>query len=112
MPTINISNETYEAIKDQLNEDEKIDMSSINDMVDKSFFFRTVTYHLIGKVTKIMGNILMLEKASWIPDSGRFMQCIKEGKLGEVEPVGIAFINLNSLTDFFPWKHRLPTGQK
>jgi hypothetical protein len=78
----------------------------------KSYFFRTVTYHLIGKVAKIEGNFVHLKDASWVADSGRFMQAIKEGNLMEVEPVGDAFLNLDSVTDAFPWAHPLPTEQK
>ena len=109
---IEISNETYERIKSQLLEEEKIDISSFDDLVGKSFFFRTVTYHLVGKVIKRIGMFLQLENASWVADSGRFMNAIKEGKLNEVEPVGTAFVNLESVTDFFPWRHALPEEQK
>lgn len=112
MRTIEISDETYEKIKNQLTEEEKIDIFCYDDFIGHNFFFRTVTYHLIGKVTKRIGRFLQLEKASWVADSGRFMNAIKEGKLNEVEPVGIAFVNLESVTDFFPWKHKLPTEQK
>jgi hypothetical protein len=112
MPVIEVSTETYEKIKAQLGEDERIDVSSYDDLVGKAFFFRTVTYHLVGKVVKRVGNFLQLEKASWIADSGRFMNAIKEAQLTEVEPVGPAFINLEAVTDFFPWRHKLPTEQK
>ena len=112
MRTINISDETWEKIKDQVTQEESVDVSKIEDMVNKSFLFRTVTYHLVGKVKKIFGNFLELENASWVADSGRFMNAIKEGKLDEVEPVGTAFINLQSVTDFFYWKHALPKDQK
>ena len=77
-----------------------------------SYFIRTVTYHLVGKVVKKVGNFLVLKDASWIADSGRFMQAIKEGILDEVEPVGDAIVNMDSITDAFPWKHKLPTEQK
>ena len=109
---IKVSEETYEKIKEQLGEDEKIDISSLDDLVGKKWFFRTVTYHLMGKVVKRMGNFLQLEKASWVADSGRFMNFIKNGDLNEVEPVGTAFINMSTVTDFFPWKHDLPKNQK
>ena len=79
-------------------------------------FVRTVTYHLVGKsegVEVVEGvSFLKLSEASWVADSGRFMNAIKEGKLNEVEPVGEAFVNLASITDAFPWKHDLPTSQK
>lgn len=112
MKTLNISDETYELIKGQLCQEEKVDFSSLDDLVGKKWFFRTVTYHLVGKVIKIVGNFLVLENASWIADSGRFMNALKEGTLNEVEPCGVAFINISSLVDFFPWNHELPKNQK
>lgn len=110
--TIEVSDETYEKIKLQIGEDSYKDITSLQDMVGEKFFFRTVTYHLTGRVKKVMGSILELENAAWIADSGRFMQTIKEGALNEVEPVGRVFISVNSLVDFFPWKHPLPDKQK
>ena len=109
---IQISEETYNSIKDQLAVEERIDLSSLNDLIDKKWFFRTVTYHLVGRVTRLIGNIACLEDASWVADSGRFMNAIKEGTLDEVEPVGIAYVNLSCVTDFFPWVHELPKEQK
>lgn len=112
MPTVEISDETWNKIKDQVLKEGGKEISKLDDMVGEKFFFRTVTYHLTGKVKKVIGNLLELEDAAWIADSGRFMQCIKDGKVNEVEPVGKAFINMNSVTDFFPWKHKLPQEQK
>ena len=109
--TIEISEETYNRLKDQFGEESFKEISNLSDMVGEKFFFRTVTYHLTGRVKKVFGSILELENAAWIADSGRFMQAIKEGKLNEVEPVGRAYININSVTDFFPWKHKLPEQQ-
>lgn len=109
---IEISEETYERIKEQLGEEEVQDISCYEDMIGQSYFFRTVTYHLVGKVTKQVGKFLELKDASWVADSGRFMQAIKKGELKEVEPVGVAFVNLDSVTDFFPWKNKLPKEQK
>ena len=109
--TIEVSEETYEKIKQQLGEESFKDIDSLQDMVGEKYFFRTVTYHLTGRVKKVIGSILELEDAAWIADSGRFMNAIKEGKLKEVEPVGKAYINIQSVTDFFPWKHKLPEKQ-
>jgi hypothetical protein len=110
--TIEVSDETYEKIKQQLGIDVVKDIDNIADMIGNSYFFRTVTYHLVGKVEKQIGKFLQLKDASWVADSGRFMNAIKDGTLSEVEPVGIAFVNLDSVTDFFPWKHKLPVEQK
>ena len=83
MKTISISEETYEAIKGQLEEEEKIDVNSYKDLIGKKLFIRTVTYHLTGKVEKVMGNFLQLSTAAWVADSGRFMQAIENGELKE-----------------------------
>ncbi len=111
MRTIQISEATYEKIKDQLGNDERADISTLDDLIGQKLFIRTVTYHLVGKVVKRMGAFLQLEISSWVADSGRFMNAIKEGKLDEVEPVGTSWVNLSSVVDFFPWKHELPTKQ-
>jgi len=77
-----------------------------------TWFIRTVTYHLVGVVTGRYEHFLTLKDASWVADSGRFTQAIKEGKLSEVEPVGEAVVNLDSIVDAFPWTHPLPMEQK
>jgi hypothetical protein len=110
---IEVSNETWEKIKDVvLKDEESFEINKLDDFVGKKLFIRTVTYHLTGEVVKRIGNFIQLKKAAWIADSGRFMDAIKDGKLSEVEPVGEAWVNLNSITDMFPWKHDLPQIQK
>ncbi len=110
--TLEVSDETYQRIKEQLSDDEQIDISSLDDFVGKKLFIRTVTYHLTGKVSKRIGNFLQLEDAAWIADSGGFMSAIKNGTLDEVEPVNTCWVNLNSVTDMFPWNHALPRDKK
>ena len=113
MKTVTISEETYQKLKEQLLADSDFkEINALEDMVGEKFFFRTLTYHLTGKVKKVIGSILELEDAAWIADYGRFMQCIKDGVLNEVEPVGKAFLNISAVTDFFPWRHKLPQDQK
>jgi len=87
---------------------------SLEDLfVGRSWFFRTVTYHIIGRVTAVIGGkLLLLQEASWVADSGRFSNAIKEGTLNEVEPLGDWAVNIDSCTDFGPWIHALPTEQK
>lgn len=81
-------------------------------VVGSSYFIRTVTYHQVGRVAAIDGPFLILEDASWVADSGRFMQAIKDGNLNEVEPVGDAIVSVGSIVDAFPWVHELPKEQK
>jgi hypothetical protein len=109
--TLEISDETYEKIKDQLLSEDK-EVFNYEDLVGSKYYFRTVTYHSVGEVKKIVGRFAYLKNASWIADSGRFNEAIKNGTLSEVEPVGDAFVNLDTVVDFFPWKHKLPTEVK
>jgi len=110
--TIEISEETYEKIKDQINEEDIFDICSYEQLIGKKIFIRTVTYHLLGKVVKIVGNLVFMKSTVWIADSGRFMQFIKEGKISEYEEVGDWFFNLEAVIDGCEWKHGLPKGQK
>ena len=109
---IEVSDETYEMIKDKLKPEEQVDISSMADLVGKQWFFRTVTYHMVGKAVKLCGKFIQLENASWIADSGRFSQAVKSGDFDEVEPAGICFVNLDTVTDFFPANYKLPDKQK
>jgi len=112
MKTIIISDSTFESIKDQLGQDESIDISSLEELVGKKIFVRTVTYHIVGEVTKVLGQLVFLKNASWIADSGRFADFIKKGEANEVEPVGDWFINFASVVDGGFFKHALPHSQK
>lgn len=112
MRNISISDETYEKIKDQLLEDEGKEIHSFSDMVGGKYFFRTVTYHVLGRVKKQIGQFLELEEASWIPETPRFMNFLKNGELDEVEPTGKHYVNMETVVDFFEWKYKLPKDQK
>ena len=101
---VEVSDEQYEAL---LNDVDAREVKSYQDLVGESYFFRTVTYHLIGEVKQVVGRFVHLKKASIVFDSGNFSTAIKAGTLTEVEYVGEAFVNLDSVTDFFPWKHSL-----
>lgn len=81
--------------------------------VGKAYFIRTVTYFATGRVKAIVGQFLVLDDAAWVADTGRFREAIMKGILNEVEPVEVdMFVNLNSITDAFSWKHKLPREQK
>ena len=91
---------------------EVCEIDCLDDLIGKKFLFRTVTYHMIGKVEKRIGDFLELSTASWLAESARFMNTIKDGMYNELEPVGKAYLNIKSVVDFFPWNHELPTKQK
>jgi hypothetical protein len=111
MKTIQIPDELYEALSDQLS-DVTTDVTVYTDFIGSKLFIRTVTYHLVGKVVAVSGTLIELSDASWVADSGRFMNAIKDGTLQEVEPVGRCWVNANAITDIFPWPHVLPRSQK
>src|ERR1035437_3068677 len=102
---IEMSDELYEKLKEEITIDGGKEVNNYEDLVSGKYYFRTVTYHSVGEVKKIVGRFAYLKNASWIADSGRFNEAIKNGTLNEVEPVGDAFVNLDTVVDFFPWKH-------
>jgi len=117
MPNISVSDETYEKIKDQLKDKpQEMELSQVVDLIGKKWFFRTVTYHLIGEVTGLVSvgecQFAVLKDACWVADSGRFTQAVKDGVLSEVEIMGDWVIQLNTVTDFGPWNHPSPKEQK
>jgi hypothetical protein len=109
---IQVSDEAIEALREQLGSSDAESATERDPMVGGKWFIRTVTFHLVGKVVRRAGAFLVLKDASWVADSGRFMQAIKNGVLSEVEPLGDAIVNLASIVDAFPWKHDLPKDQK
>lgn len=81
--------------------------------IGKAYLFRTVTHIEVGRVTKICGDFVTLEDASWIADTGRYHNCLRDGVFSEVEPYPISStVNLGSLINFAPWPHGLPKEQK
>jgi len=113
MKTLTISNEVWEKIKDTVNEDSSsYQIDSLSDFIGKKLFIRTVTYHLTGEVDKIVGKLFHLKTASWVADSGKFSEAIKNGTLSEVEYVGEAWVNIDTIVDIFPWNHKLPKETK
>ncbi len=113
--TITISNETYEKLKDQLGESLNSEESSLfigeirlRELVGKNIFFRTPSFHYLGKVVNVGTDFIHLANSSWVADSGRFSTAIREGKLKESEYVGEMVIRIGHLSDFIIWRHQLP----
>lgn len=87
-------------------------LTSLDDLVGRKVFIRTVTYHALGRVVGIVDGFIELEGAAWIADSGRFMNFLQEGVASEVEPVGRMWVATSGIIDFFEWSHELLQGQK
>lgn len=81
--------------------------------LEKAYFIRTVTMHLIGKLKGITEKELLLSNAVWVADSGRFYNALKDGTLNEVEPfVEEVILNRECIVDATIWTHSIPNKQK
>ena len=82
--------------------------------IGENYVIRTVTMIDIGRLVEVTDQELVLEEASWIADTGRWMNFLKEGTINEVEPFpeGKVIIGKGSLIDATIWQHQLPRTQK
>ena len=81
--------------------------------VGDSYLFRTVTHIEVGRVVEVIGQFAKIEDASWIADTGRYHNCLKDGVFDEVEPYpDYSVVNMDSLINIAPWNHALPREQK
>ncbi len=81
--------------------------------IGKKYLIRTVTMIQIGELIAVSDNELVLRDASWIAETARWYDCLKDGALNEVEPfVADVLVNRNSIIDATEWMHELPTTQK
>lgn len=88
-------------------------LTDFPEKVGEKIFIRTVTLYYTGQIKKICGNFITLEKAAWIPDTGRFNDFLKTGKANEVEPFETdVHIPFGSIIDITKWSHKLPQEQK
>jgi hypothetical protein len=102
-----------ELVIDLLKRDKKKSTDETPFLIGKSYFVRTVTYHLVGRLKNIKGKFLVFKEGAWVADSGRFADAINKGELSEVEPLSDDFfVNVDTITDAFIWIHKLPRKQK
>ena len=88
------------------------DTSSLYE-IGKAYLIRTVTFYYVGRMQKDFGAEIMLTEASWIPDTGRYSECLKSGKFSEIEKIpDYVGIPKSAIIDIVPWSHSLPTETK
>lgn len=81
--------------------------------VGKCYLIRTVTFFYTGRLISVTDSDLKLEEAAWIADTGRFHDCLKTGKLNEVEPfTHDVIVPRSAIIDATIWTHALPKEQK
>ena len=82
--------------------------------IGQNYFIRTVTNYFTGTLLWVGNQELLLDNVSWIADTGRFSNALKEGKLNEVEPFpeGHVIIGRGSIIDATPWQFSIVMVQK
>lgn len=81
--------------------------------VGKKYFIRTATMAQLGRLKKLTKEFLILEKASWIADTGRFHDFLKDGTCNEYESfVEDCIVPIASIIDATEWTHDLYSGNK
>lgn len=81
--------------------------------VGTAYFIRTVTFYYVGKLKELFSGELILVDASWIPDTGRYGDALKNGKFNEVERIpDFVIIPKSGIIDAVPWAHELPKDTK
>lgn len=80
--------------------------------IGKNYLIRTVTMIITGKLEKVGNNELLLSKAAWVADTGRFFDNLKIEQFDEVEPfINDVIIGRGSIIDMTQI-NKLPEKQK
>lgn len=111
METITINGEEYVKTSDLTNLPE-VSIETAPFALGTAYIIRTVTHTYTGRLTWLSEKELVHEEASWIADSGRWADAIKNGDLNEVEPMGTVIVGRGAIVDATVWNHKLPTEQK
>lgn len=81
--------------------------------IGEKYFIRTATFFQLGRLKEVTGKWLILEDASWIADTGRFYDFLKDGKCNEYEAFqNDVFVAIDSIIDATKWTHELFKGNK
>ena len=106
---IELSEETILKIDNMLND------SNSHWEIGENYLIRTVTMTSVGKLKKVTNSELVLTNASWIADTGRYHDAIKDGfsSAAEIEPyIDDIIINRSAIVDATKYRHELPSKQQ
>lgn len=77
--------------------------------VGQAVLIRTVTHYHVGVIVEINKDHFVLERVSWVADTGRFGEALANGTLAQVEQFpGLVAVSRGSWVDIAPWNHALP----
>ena len=87
--------------------------------IGKNYLIRTVTHIDVGQLKRENKEHYVLTNASWIADTGRWMDMLKDGiesqSNSEIEPFppkDEVIVMKGAVIDVVEYKHKLPTNQK
>jgi hypothetical protein len=78
-------------------------------------FIRTVTLYFVGELVAFTKRSIVLQKCSWVAETGRFNAAMRSGDFNEVEPFPMerqVRINRGAIIDASEFPHKLPTTEK
>lgn len=83
--------------------------------IGDNYLIRTVTMITVGKLEQITDKEFLLSSASWVADTGRFHDTLKNGfpDGAEIEPFqDDVIVGRGALVDMTKWRHELPNKQQ
>jgi hypothetical protein len=77
------------------------------------YLLQTATHYYIGRVVEVTPSEVVLDHAAWIPDMGRFHECIARGTVAECEPCpDDVQVRIPRPCIAIQWRHELPREVK
>ena len=93
----------------------KVSLKDSSYVIGENYLIRTVTMIYTGKLVKVYDKELVVIDASWIPETERWSDCVKDGKFKEVEPYPDGhevILNREAILDVTKVDWKLPRRQK
>ena len=100
--TLEISDETYEKIKDQLLEEEAIEVNSMEELVGNKFAFQCARYIYFGKVKKVNSVFIELGDAQTVFETCEYSNTSASD--AQDMPKGKLFLKRQSIEAIYPKK--------
>jgi hypothetical protein len=79
---------------------------SIEDLVGKNVFIRTVTHYFIGELVGMDAQCFYITQAAWVAETARWSETVSKGTLNEVEPYPtdlMVCVSRAAFIDIFEW---------
>ena len=98
--TIEVSEETYSKIKDQLGADEKIkEINSLEELIGETYLFQCARYIYHGEVKKITPDYIELKNAGVVFETGEYEN--NEPENLQKLPKGNVFVLRQAIESFY-----------